>query len=119
MAPTPIGPQGTKPIDKQDWFSKLGDWAYQLTVLKVVTYVGDAAIEMDQDGKVTGLDLGKAGKPFVTICDLIGGDITNVVPDAHKDDTALVDFHSKQVEKAAAVLPTNLKALGDLVDKIL
>lgn len=109
-------PQGDPP---QDWKTKLNEWAYQLSVLKVITYVGKAEVTPDEDGLPESITLTAEGDPFVTVCNLIGGDITNVIPDKFKDDETLQAFHASQVEKAAQILPNNLRILGDLVEKVL
>lgn len=110
--------QGDPPKGHDEWVRNLAKWAYQLTILKVVTYVGD--VDLTTNGGVPGqIQLKPQGYAFVTVCDLIGGDSTNVIPPGYKDDEGLRTFHTQQVTSAAAVLPNNLRVLGELVEKIL
>jgi hypothetical protein len=50
---------------------------------------------------------------LVTVFNLIDGDVTNIVAPSLKDDQAIRDFHSAQVEKSMAVLPSNVATLVD------
>ena len=110
---------GKKPsLDDGSWTERLSDWAYQLSVLKVVTYVGKAVVTPDDDGLPKSITLTADGDPFVTVCNLIGGDISNVIPTKYKDDEGLREFHAGQVEKAGQILPNNLKIIGDLVKSV-
>lgn len=111
--------KGDPPDGRSDWETKLQKYAHQLTVLKVVTYVGDATITPDGDGLMQTLTFAPGGHPLVTVCNLIGGDITNVIPDSLKDNQAMLDFHTSQVQKAAAILPNNIKVLGEFVKNLL
>lgn len=113
--PANAKPQGTE----SDWKAKVADWAYQLTVLQVVTYVGRATVATDGDGLPTSVTLDADGDPFVTVCNLIGGDITNVIPEIYKDDATLQAFHASQVEKAGQILPNNIRILSDLISKVI
>jgi hypothetical protein len=109
-------PPGDKPAE--GWDEALRKWAYELSVLKVVTYVGKAEIVLD-DGLPDKITLVADGDPFVTVCNLIGGDVTNVIPKNYADDAELQEFHAKQVEKAGQVLPNNLRIIGDLITSVL
>ncbi len=86
----------------------------ELIHVQVITVVGNATVTLPKDGGGrAGIDTGD--KPLndalVTIFNLVGGDVTNVIPPALKDDQAVRDFHSQQVEKSLGVLPSNLAAL--------
>jgi len=115
----PLRANGPIPDGRSDWETRLQKYAHELTVLKVVTYVGDATITPDADGLMESLTFVPGGKPLVTVCNLIGGDITNVIPDSLKDNQAMLDFHTSQVQKAAAILPNNIKVLGEFVKNLL
>jgi hypothetical protein len=112
-------PPGNPPQTTGDWKAQLGKWAYELSILKVVTYVGTATVTTDNDGLPASVTFPAGGEPFVTVCNLIGGDISNAIPEKYKDDEGLREFHASQVEKAGQILPNNLKVIGDLVDKVL
>ncbi len=114
----PAKPATSVPQGKDSWQAKLLEYAHQLTVLKVLTYIGNAEVELDPDGLIGRIQVTDGGKSIVTVLNLVGGDITNVIPDEVKNDTGLRDFHASQVEKASAVLPNNLRLLGEFIDKI-
>ena len=88
----------------------------ELIHVRVITVVGDATVSLPQagGGRTT---IRTEDKPLdqalVTIFNLIDGDVTNIVAPALKDDQAIRDFHSAQVEKSMAVLPSNVATLVD------
>lgn len=100
------------------WQTKLLEYAHQLSVLKVVTYVGGAEIGTDENGLVNKVTITQGGRPLLTVIDLVGGDLTNVVDPSLKGEADMVKFHGEQVQKAAAVLPSNLKLLGEFVKSV-
>lgn len=110
--------EGTAPASEHDWKQKLQEYAHQLTVLKVVTYVGGADIVTSADGTVSSVQLHPDGKPLLTVVDLVGGDLTNVIDPSLQSDTAMLAFHAEQVQKASAVLPNNIKLLSEFVKTI-
>lgn len=113
-------PDGNVPSGGDNWKKKLGEWVYQLSVLKVVTYVGDAEVVLDDgeggNGLPKAVKVPKAGVAFVTVCDLVGGDMTNCLPTSYGDHATVEAFHQEQVEKAAKILPNNLRLIGGLID---
>ena len=114
-----VKPTGNAPDStKSSWQSKLGEYVHQLSVLKVLTYVGDATVTLTDAGIVNTIEVSAVGKPIVTVLDLVGGDITTVIPAEFKDDTTMREFHELQVNKGATVLPNNLRTLGEIINKI-
>jgi hypothetical protein len=79
MADLRLKPEEGAPEGKEGWTNKLLEYAHQLTVLKVGTYVGGATITTGDDGLVKEVQITDGGKTLLTVCDLIGGDITNVI----------------------------------------
>lgn len=95
-----------------------------LTELKVVTVVGDMEVSLQEEDGRTKTRIGRPPESpaaaFITIFDLVDGDVTNVIPSSVKDDDgALRAYHAAQVEKSLAVLPGNIKALMDLGTRII
>ena len=76
-------------------------------------------VDLDARGrltKVTAKD--EQVDALITNVNLIDGNVTNVIGEDIKDDTALTTFHQGIVEKAVKVLPDNIKALFTLVEGI-
>ena len=107
-----------KPPNEESWKTRLLEYAHQLSVLKVVTYVGGAEIGTDENGLVNKVTITEGGKPLLTVIDLVGGDLTNVVDPSLKGEADMIKFHGEQVQKAAEVLPNNLRLLGEFVKSI-
>lgn len=106
------------PATKESIQQKLLDAVQELITLKVVTLVDKATVTIDKDGKATVThDGATTHAALVSFFNLIDGDVTNVVAPSLKDDTALRDFHTAQVERALKVLPQNLKDLAEVVTK--
>jgi hypothetical protein len=89
----------------------------RMVEVKVVTIV--EAVELDI--KVTRGSTSATLKPFgqkvealVTIFNLIDGDVINIIPPNLRDDAALRDFHTAQVDKSMAVLPANIASIVNL-----
>ncbi len=91
--------------------------------VRVITVVGKATVTLPADGEgpaavATGND--PLDNALITIFNLVEGDVTNVIAPELKDDQAVRDFHSAQVEKSMNVLPSNIATLmsfgKDLID---
>jgi len=86
----------------------------ELVQIKVVTVIGNVTVTLPGErGGRPAVDTERAplNDAIVTIFNLVDGDVTNVIAPALKDDQAVRDFHSTQVEKSMAVLPSNIAAL--------
>lgn len=91
--------------------------------VRVITVVGNATVTLPADGEgpaTVGTGTDPLDKALVTIFNLVEGDVTNVIAPDLKDDQAIRDFHSAQVEKSMTVLPSNIATLmnfgKDLID---
>lgn len=96
----------------------------ELVEVRVVTVVGDVTVQLvsEDDGatiKTKLTSIPESAKAFVTIFDLIDGDVTNVIPPSLKDDEQLRAFHADQVERSMKVLPDNIRALVELGKSII
>ncbi len=94
-----------------------------LVHVRVITVVGKATVTLPAGGEGpttvrTGTE--PLDNALVTVVNLVEGDVTNVIAPDLKDDQAIRDFHSAQVEKSMNVLPSNIATLmsfgKDLID---
>ncbi len=104
------------PLDEGGIKDRLVHMFDELAHVRVITVVGEATVSLPQPGGGRAT-IHTAEKPLnqalVTIFNLIDGDLTNIIAPALKDDQAIRDFHSAQVEKSMAVLPSNIATLVD------
>lgn len=88
----------------------------ELVHVRVITVVGEATVTLPKAGggkAIVDTDEKPLDQALVTVFNLIDGDVTNIVAPSLKDDQAMRDFHSAQVEKSMAVLPSNVATLVD------
>lgn len=105
--------------DPEKFWDKLKASLANLADVTVATVISNVTVDLDARGrlrKVTAKDEQVAA--LITNVNLIDGNVTNVIGEDIKDDTALTAFHQGIVEKAVKVLPDNIKALFTLVEGI-
>jgi hypothetical protein len=105
--------------DARTFWQKLEANLANLADVTVATVISNVTVDLDARGrltKVTAKDEQVAA--LITNVNLIDGNVTNVIGEDIKDDTALTTFHQGIVEKAVKVLPDNIKALFTLVEGI-
>jgi hypothetical protein len=94
----------------------------RMVEVKVVTIVEAVDLDISITNGRSSASLQPFGKKvdaLVTIFNLIDGDVINIIPPNLRDDAALRDYHSSQVDKSMAVLPANIAAVVDLGKAIL
>jgi hypothetical protein len=93
-----------------------------LTEVRVITLVGEATVSISEVDSRTHSALtlsDESAAAIVTVFNLVDGDATNVIPPSLKDDPAMREFHSAQVERSLKTLPDNIAALIALGKTIL
>ncbi len=89
--------------------------------LRVITYVGDAAISGNLErASVSFGDQPKPGNVIATSINLVQGDVTSVVPDRFwtADKQVIRDYHSAQVDQAKAIVERNLQLVAEIGEKV-
>ncbi len=88
----------------------------ELVHVRIITVVGNATVHLPNDGggrPTLDSEQEPLDKTIVTIFNLVEGDVTNVIAPSLKDDQAMRDFHTAQVDKSMAVLPSNIAAVAE------
>ena len=89
--------------------------------LEILTVVSDFQVtDFDDPKKRMQIQLTGEAKGFMTSINLLTGDIRNAVSPEYSDASGdkLAAYHLQQVELGRSIVADNLRAIGDLADKV-
>lgn len=126
-ASTPASPSTSTSTSFDKLYKKIENAVKDLTVLKVVTAVGDVTIT-ETTKKVDGEDQQSRSeqylntKAIVSTIDLVDGDIETIMDEAFASDNAaynkIRDEHMLRIKDAHDIVGNNVKVLKELINTI-